>query len=181
MPQSYPAFRSNAINFHTESIKQQALPFSPILGSRESMAESPEISALRNLILEVHTIVATTELPEWRGRRAVEVLAAAILLVDDLNNSKPAAALGKKGGEKTKEHFEKKREEKSRALDDAIANANFGEPPTTAQVMTYMGLDPKEEKDRHKFDRIFKPSKNRYERTRDEDTNLYTFKPKGIF
>ncbi|MEP6535873.1 MAG: hypothetical protein ABJF23_11180 [Bryobacteraceae bacterium] len=65
------------------------------------MAESPELSALRNLILEAHTIVATTKLPEGRGKRAVEVLDAAILLVDDLINSKPAAALGKRGGEKT--------------------------------------------------------------------------------
>ncbi len=68
------------------------------------MAENPELNALRNLILEAHTIVSTTKLPEGRSKRAVEVLDAAIALVDDLcATSQPAAALGKRGGLKTAE------------------------------------------------------------------------------
>jgi hypothetical protein len=68
------------------------------------MADNPELNALRNLILEAHAIVSTTKLPEGRSKRAVEVLDAAIALVDDLcATSRPAAALGKRGGMKTAE------------------------------------------------------------------------------
>jgi hypothetical protein len=67
------------------------------------MADNPELSALRNLILEAHAIIDTSKLPEGRTKRATEVLSAAIALVDDLLTNRPAAALGAKGGQKTAE------------------------------------------------------------------------------
>ncbi len=80
-----------------------------------------------------------------------------------------------KGTQRAAESAGKKRERKFEALENAIENAGFGEPPTTAQVMVYMGLDPKEDKD--KFNRLIK-SHGRYERVRDKATNLYVLKPK---
>jgi hypothetical protein len=60
-----------------------------------------DLAALRNLISEAHTIVSTTPLPEGRSERASELLSAAVSLADLLLETKPAAVLGKKGGEKT--------------------------------------------------------------------------------
>lgn len=62
-----------------------------------------ELSALRNLVLQAHKILETTELPQGRAKRARELLSAAVALADDLLTVKPAAALGAKGGAKTAE------------------------------------------------------------------------------
>jgi hypothetical protein len=62
-----------------------------------------DLQALRNLIGEAHTILATTTLPEGRAQRAHELLTAAVRLADHLLTVKPAAVLGKKGGTKTAE------------------------------------------------------------------------------
>lgn len=62
-----------------------------------------DLTALRNLISEAHLILDTTTLPEGRSERARELLGAAIKLTDELIATPPAAALGKKGGEKTRD------------------------------------------------------------------------------
>jgi hypothetical protein len=62
-----------------------------------------ELNALRNLILQADTILATTKLPQGRAERARELLSAAVALTDDLLTVKPAAALGAQGGKKTLE------------------------------------------------------------------------------
>jgi hypothetical protein len=67
------------------------------------MADNPELEALRNLILEAHAIVSTSDLPEGRSKGATEVLGGAIALVDDLLRTPAAAALGKRGGTRTAE------------------------------------------------------------------------------
>ena len=67
------------------------------------MADNPELEALRNLIVEAHAIVSTSDLPEGRSQRATEVLGAAIALADDLLSRPAAAMLGKRGGIKTAE------------------------------------------------------------------------------
>lgn len=67
------------------------------------MADNPELEALRNLILQAHTIVSTSDLPEGRSKRATEVLGSALALVNDLVARPPAAMLGKRGGSKTAE------------------------------------------------------------------------------
>jgi len=60
-----------------------------------------DLQALRNLIGEAQTILATTTLPEGRAERAKELLDAAVALADQLLSVRPAAILGKKGGTKT--------------------------------------------------------------------------------
>lgn len=60
-----------------------------------------ELTALRSLIGEAHLILSTTELPEGRAVRSLELLASAMVLADDLiaqAKPSPAAALGRKGG-----------------------------------------------------------------------------------
>jgi hypothetical protein len=58
---------------------------------------------LRNLISEAATIASTADLPQRRGQRITELLTAAMALADHLIETPPAAALGKRGGERTKE------------------------------------------------------------------------------
>lgn len=70
---------------------------------RSMPRKQQDLKALRNLISEAHTIISTTTLPEGRSERASELLNAAIHLADLLLETKPAAVLGKKGGEKTAE------------------------------------------------------------------------------
>lgn len=65
------------------------------------MAKQNDLRALRNLIREAQTIIATTDLPEGRSQRVHELLTAAVHLADDLLNQSPAAALGSRGGNKT--------------------------------------------------------------------------------
>ena len=60
-----------------------------------------DLKALRNLIAEADSLLATTKLPEGRSERAHELLVAAIKLADNLLEVKPAAILGAKGGKKT--------------------------------------------------------------------------------
>lgn len=67
------------------------------------MAENPELEALRNMIVEAHAIVSTSELAEGRSARATEILSVAIALADDLLKKPPAAVIGKLGGTKTAE------------------------------------------------------------------------------
>lgn len=62
-----------------------------------------DLHTLRNLIDEAHLLLDTTELPEGRSQRARELLTSALSLADDLIETSPAAALGKKGGLKTAE------------------------------------------------------------------------------
>jgi hypothetical protein len=65
------------------------------------MAQRTSLKALRNLITQAETILATTTLPERRSERALELLRAAVALTDDLLMIPPAAVLGAKGGKAT--------------------------------------------------------------------------------
>jgi hypothetical protein len=67
------------------------------------MAEQDDLKALYALIFEAKTTVELAKLPEGRSARAAELLTAALALCDDLIQTKPAAALGAKGGKKTAE------------------------------------------------------------------------------
>jgi len=60
-----------------------------------------DLGALRNMIEEAHLLLATTTLPEGRSERALELLAAAASLANDLLKESPAATLGKRGGTET--------------------------------------------------------------------------------
>jgi RecA-family ATPase len=84
----------------------------------------------------------------------------------------------KKGSDTAAEHRRTERKKKTAELELAIGAAAFGEPPTSAQVMAYMGLDPKEDKD--KFDRIIK-AHGGFRRVRNETTNEWVIKPKERF
>jgi hypothetical protein len=64
------------------------------------MAQS-ELSALRNLIQQAHELLEPLDLPEGRGKRARELLKAALALADDVLTKTPAATLGAKGGNAT--------------------------------------------------------------------------------
>ena len=66
-------------------------------------SSNADLKALRNLIAEAETMLATTILPEGRAERARELLNAAVKLADDLLKDSPAATLGAKGGKKTAE------------------------------------------------------------------------------
>jgi hypothetical protein len=70
---------------------------------RSDKTDKRDLWALRCLIAEAETILATTELPEGRTRRMLELLEAARELADHLTITKPAATLGKRGGLKTAE------------------------------------------------------------------------------
>lgn len=65
------------------------------------MAEPSDLKALYALIHEAKQTIEATKLPEGRSARAVELLTAALALTDDLIQTKPAAALGARGGAKT--------------------------------------------------------------------------------
>jgi hypothetical protein len=67
------------------------------------MASRADLKALRNMIAEAETILATTALPQGRSERARELLGTAVKLADHLLTEKPAAILGAKGGKKTAE------------------------------------------------------------------------------
>jgi hypothetical protein len=62
-----------------------------------------DLRALRNLIAEAATVVATADLPQRRGQRLTELLTTAIALADHLIETPPAVALGQRGGMKTAE------------------------------------------------------------------------------
>jgi hypothetical protein len=62
-----------------------------------------DLRALRSMITEADLLLTTTELPEWRGKRAHELLSTAITLADHLISESPAVSLGKLGGLKTAE------------------------------------------------------------------------------
>jgi hypothetical protein len=64
-------------------------------------AQRTDLKALRRLITQAETLLATTVLPEGRAERARELLGAAVKLADLLLTVKPAASLGKLGGEQT--------------------------------------------------------------------------------
>jgi hypothetical protein len=78
-------------------------------------ADRKSLQALKNLISESETILATTTLPQGRAPRALELLRAALALTDDLlaqERMTPAAAMGHKGGSATArklgaDHFRK--------------------------------------------------------------------------
>ena len=64
-------------------------------------SERTELRALRNLISEAELVIATAELPQGRGTRALELLRSALALTDDLigqTKLAPAALMGRKGG-----------------------------------------------------------------------------------
>jgi NAD(P)H-dependent FMN reductase len=71
----------------------------------KSESSDASIKALKNLISEADLILSTTEpLPEGRTPRCRELLSSALALADDLlkqERTKPAAALGHKGGSAT--------------------------------------------------------------------------------
>ena len=61
-----------------------------------------DLRALRNLIDEAHAVVSTADLPQNRAKRALQLLASALALTDDLiTNPAGASSLGKRGGDKT--------------------------------------------------------------------------------
>jgi hypothetical protein len=62
-----------------------------------------DLRALRNMIDEAHLLLATTELPEGRLKRARELLGTALKLTDHLLSESPAVTLGKLGGQKIAE------------------------------------------------------------------------------
>lgn len=66
------------------------------------VAKPQDLKALRSLIAEAETLLATTELPEGRAVRARELLASAIKLADVIITTPPAAVIGRKGGLATK-------------------------------------------------------------------------------
>lgn len=74
-----------------------------------------DLRALRNLISEAELILSTTNLPEGRTPRSLELLRAALALTDDMlkqDRMTAAAALGHKGGSETarklgSDHFRK--------------------------------------------------------------------------
>jgi hypothetical protein len=64
-------------------------------------SERTELRALRNLISEAELVIATAELPQGRGTRALELLQSALALTDDLIGQAklaPAVMMGRKGG-----------------------------------------------------------------------------------
>jgi hypothetical protein len=62
-----------------------------------------DLRALRNMIDEAHLLLETTELPENRSKRALELLSTALKLADHLLSESPAVMLGKLGGRKIAE------------------------------------------------------------------------------
>lgn len=82
----------------------------------------------------------------------------------------------KKGADKRKKAAKKERVNKHQALIDAIEQSNFGEPPTTAQAMTYMGLDPKDSDDKQKFNRLMRSSGEYVKVCTDQAANLWTIR-----
>lgn len=62
-----------------------------------------DLRALRNMIDEAHLLLETTELPENRSKRALELLSTALKLTDHLLSETPAVTLGKLGGRKIAE------------------------------------------------------------------------------
>ncbi len=62
-----------------------------------------DLRALRNMIDEAHLLLETTELPENRSKRALELLSTALKLADHLLTETPAVTLGKLGGRKIAE------------------------------------------------------------------------------
>jgi hypothetical protein len=62
-----------------------------------------DLHTLRNMIEEAQLLLETTELPEGRSKRALEILTSAQSLANDLIETSPAAELGSKGGKKTAE------------------------------------------------------------------------------
>ena len=65
------------------------------------MSEPDDMKALYALIFEARTTIDAAKLPQGRSARAVELLTAAQALTENLIQTKPAAALGAKGGAKT--------------------------------------------------------------------------------
>ncbi len=64
-------------------------------------ARRSDLNALRRMIAEADLILSTTKLPEGRAERAHGLLNAAVKLADHLLTVKPAASLGKLGGQQT--------------------------------------------------------------------------------
>jgi len=62
-----------------------------------------DLRALRNMIQEAVTVIATTDIPQRRGQRITELLSAAARLTDCLIETHPAVVLGQRGGMKTAE------------------------------------------------------------------------------
>jgi len=63
-----------------------------------------ELRTINKLLLEAELILSTTELPQGRGVRCLEIIRSALALTDDLlkQTKLPAAAvLGRKGGSET--------------------------------------------------------------------------------
>lgn len=67
------------------------------------MDHSPdaELRTLRDLLLETREVITMDGVPAHVAARGSELLTAAVSLADDLLQTKPAAALGKRGGSQT--------------------------------------------------------------------------------
>jgi hypothetical protein len=91
---------------------------------------------------------------------------------------KDVAEVAARARKQHKDNAKLRNEQDTKALADAVEKANFGEPPTTAQAMEYMGLDPALKADKDKFDRILKHAKG-FRRRRDEATNQWVIHRKG--
>ena len=84
----------------------------------------------------------------------------------------------KQAQRKRSERAQKERTGKHQALTDAVENANFGEPPTTAQAMAYLGMDPNEKADKDRFYRLVKTSGEYVRECVDKTANLWIVKRK---
>lgn len=87
--------------------------------------------------------------------------------------SQSAGAPWERGSKKRKKKAASKRAEKGKEFTVAVQSANFGEPPTTAQVMEYLGLDPKQKADKCKFDRMVKDHGGYVRQCVDKAANLW--------
>lgn len=65
--------------------------------------QEAELSAVRNLLLELREVTTMRHVPPDVARRAGELLDAAIKLTDDVIAKPTAASLGQRGGLKTAE------------------------------------------------------------------------------
>jgi hypothetical protein len=84
----------------------------------------------------------------------------------------------KKGSKRASEKRAAERVRRAKEFSDAVAAANYGEPPTAAQVRAYMGLD-ETKGDKDKFDRILK-SHGGFTRRRDEASNTWVIVEKEV-
>jgi hypothetical protein len=84
-----------------------------------------------------------------------------------------------KGARKRSTAASDKAKTDAQTLEDAVRNSAFGDSPTTAQVMTYMGLDPKSKGDRDRFGRLLKDDGRYVRLCVSKTSNLWVVKPRN--